>query len=102
MVSKRTSKYLLEWEPLSPRLLRERFNINVAKLSVVSCDAPTEEADDINKDHFYEDLQTIIEKIPSDDMLLVIGDFYARKDSIRQYQQAANHEEKGTLTILYN
>ena len=81
LVSKRISKSLLEWQPFGPRLLKARFNSKFAKLSVVSCYAPTEEADDADKDDFYEQLQAIIEKVPAHDMLLVIGDFNARTGS---------------------
>ena len=49
-----------------------------AKLTVVTCCAPTEEADDADKEEFYEQLQTIIEDIPAHDMMLIIGDMNAR------------------------
>ena len=78
LVSKKVSKSLLEWQPLGPRFLKARFNSKFAKLTVVTCYAPTEEADDADKEEFYEQLQTIIEEIPAHDMMLIIGDMNAR------------------------
>ena len=78
LMSKKVSNSLLEWQPFGPRFIKARFNSKFAKLTVVTCYAPTEEADDADKDNFYEQLQAIIEEVPAHDVLLVIGDMNAR------------------------
>ena len=78
LISKKVSKSLLEWQPFGPRLLKARFNSKYTKLTVVTCYAPTEEAEDADKENFYEQLQAIMEEIPAHDMVLVIGDMNAR------------------------
>ena len=39
--------------------------------------APTEEANDADKDSFYNDLAYVIESVPAHDNLLLLGDFNA-------------------------
>ena len=40
--------------------------------------APTEEKDEIQKDDFYEDLESIYMKVPKHDIKVVIRDFNAK------------------------
>ena len=67
-------KSFLEWEPISDRLIRARFNSDHCKLSIIQCYAPTNDTDDEIKENFFEQLQATISKIPQHDMLLVMGD----------------------------
>ena len=48
---------------------------------MVTCYAPTEEAEKEEKDNFYDSLQLILEDIPKHDVLVVLGDFNARVGS---------------------
>lgn len=43
MASKEKSNTLLEWEPLSERLIRPRFNSKHCQLTIIQCYAPTNE-----------------------------------------------------------
>ena len=103
LISKKVSKSLLEWQPYGPRFLKARFNSKFCKLSVVTCYAPTEEADDTSKDEFYEQLQAIIGEIPAHDMLLVIGDMNARtgKDNANR-ERTIGKEGLGTYPMNDN
>ena len=78
LLSDRIEKSLLEWKPHGPRLLQARFDSKYTKLSIIVCYAPTEDADEEDKDDFYDQLQGITENVKSHDMLLVIGDLNAR------------------------
>ena len=78
IIKKEHTHTLLKWEPINERLLYTRFNSKFAKLSVIVCYAPTEDAEDEIKDKFYESLQAIIAKIPKHDVLMIIGDFNAQ------------------------
>ncbi|XP_033127831.1 craniofacial development protein 2-like [Anneissia japonica] len=46
IIDKEISSTLLEWEPISDRLIRARFNSKYCKLSVLQCYALTNDADE--------------------------------------------------------
>ena len=71
---------LLEWKPVNDRLMKVRFNSKFAKLIIIACYAPTEEAEEEEKDEFYEQLEEEIRTTPRHDvgLLMVIGDLKAR------------------------
>ena len=52
--------------------------LKVSKLTIVACYAPTEEAEEEEKDEFYEQLEEEIRTTPRHDVLMVIGDLNAR------------------------
>ena len=81
LMSRELSKTLIEWKPISPRLLKARFNSKYTKLSVIVCYAPTNTADDDQKDEFYEQLNATTQEVSSHDMLVIIGDMNARPGS---------------------
>lgn len=71
-------KSLLEWKPISSRILRARFCGRHTNLSVIQCYVPTNDADDEEKEHFYNTLQAEVARIPKQDLLLVMGDMNAK------------------------
>ena len=83
LLSPGVNKSLIEWLPLGPGLLKARFNSKYIKTTVIVCYAPTEEADEVKKDLFYEQLQAATEEVPAHDMLLLIGDFNARTGNVK-------------------
>ena len=78
IVAKNKTHTLLEWEPISERMIRARFNSKYCKLTILQCYAPTNEVEDEAKDEWYEQLQQVISKVPAHDMLLIIGDLNAK------------------------
>ncbi|KAK2709048.1 hypothetical protein QYM36_014619 [Artemia franciscana] len=62
-----------------------RFTGRQAKLTVVACYAPTNEADDTTKDNFYNTLQAVAKDIPSHDLVCFVGDFNAKVGSDKSY-----------------
>ena len=85
---KETPYALLEWKPVSERLLYARQNSRHAKLSIVVGYAPTENADEEAKDDVYDSLQFVTEGIPKHDVLLMLGDFNARVGSNNENRES--------------
>ena len=48
---------------------------------IVSVYAPTHRASQVDKDMFYADLQSVVDGVSAEDVLLVVGDFNARVGS---------------------
>lgn len=55
-----------------------RFASAHIRTTVIQVYAPTEEANDAEKDEFYDVLQTVIDEIPRHDLKIVIGDMNAQ------------------------
>ena len=47
-------------------------------MTVVQCYAPTNNASDVDKEHFYEVLHIITTAVPKHDMLVALGDMIAK------------------------
>ena len=69
---------LLSWEPVSPRVLTARFNSKGRKITIVQCYAPTNTADIKDKEEFYEQIQTILDRTHKRDMKILMGDLNAK------------------------
>jgi len=54
ITTKEIHRILLEWKPINERMIQARYDSSFAKLTTIICYAPTEEADDEDKDAFYE------------------------------------------------
>ena len=48
---------------------------------VIQVYAPTSNAEEAEVEHFYEDLQDLLELTPKKDVLFIIGDWYAKVGS---------------------
>ena len=78
VISKQKANTLLEWEPISDRIMKARFNSKHCKLTIILFYAPTNESDKEDKEDWYEQLQQAGAKVPQHDMLLIIGDMNAK------------------------
>ena len=54
MMSKLAAKTLIEWAPVSPRIITARFNCKGRKVTLVTCYAPTTNTTDELKQEFYD------------------------------------------------
>jgi exonuclease III len=83
LLNKTSKKSLLEWNPISPRIVTARFDTQFQKTTVIQVYAPTNEAQEIEKEDFYNALQYIEDKIPKRDILIIMGDLNAEVGSER-------------------
>ncbi|XP_026827597.1 craniofacial development protein 2-like [Ooceraea biroi] len=65
------------------RFVNERLGLLVVqgrwyKIAIINAYAPTEDKEDEIKDGFYDELEHIIDQLPSDYMKIVLGDFNAK------------------------
>ncbi|PIK34143.1 hypothetical protein BSL78_29037 [Apostichopus japonicus] len=78
MLSERIVKTLIEWTPVSSRLITARFYGKHKKVTIIQVYAPTEAAVEEEKDTFYGQLQEIVDRCSRHDMVFIIGDFNAK------------------------
>jgi hypothetical protein len=62
---------------VSERIVRARIKGRTNNLTILSVYAPIRDATEQQKDPFFSDLQTVIDKIPRKDILLLGSDFNA-------------------------
>ena len=58
-----------------------RFESGFKKVFIVMCYAPTKKSEEEDKDSFYAQFQSVLGKIPNQDMLILVGDMSAKVDS---------------------
>ena len=73
---------MLEWNPISQRIVTARFETKFQNTTVIKVYAPTNEAQEIEKEDFYNALQYVVDKIPKRD-ILIMGDLNAKVGSER-------------------
>ena len=65
-------------EFMGSRLMRIKLRINNRLLKVIPVYAPTFSTEEYLKDRFYEELQRLLNRIPTSEEVYVLGDFNAR------------------------
>ena len=81
MLTKNASKSLMEWEPVSERIITARFESKFQKVTLVQWYAPTNVDEKQEKDDYYRQLQGVMDKIPGRDIVLVLGEMNAKLGS---------------------
>ena len=77
VVHKQHVSSIVDWKPISSRLIYARFKHSHGYLSIFSCYAPTDASDSDTKDEFYHLLREEIRRISNHDIVIVLGDMNA-------------------------
>ena len=85
ILRKGTEKSLLEWKPVSSRLMRARLRGRHTNITLVKCYTPTNDREDTDKDAFYQQLQAEVDTVPCHDLTIFMGDLNARVGSDNMY-----------------
>lgn len=83
-MSPKVRRSLVAWSPVSSRIITARFLHRRGHVSVVCCYAPTEMAEDSEKDVFYQDLTRVLSRISRHDIVIGLGDFNATVGTNRE------------------
>ncbi|XP_052261550.1 uncharacterized protein LOC127865671 [Dreissena polymorpha] len=78
IISKSKANTVLQWKPVNERLLYVRMNSKYVKLSVVVGYAQIDNAEEEDKNAFYDAIQSVLEDIPQHDVLMLLSDFNAK------------------------
>ncbi|XP_065941348.1 craniofacial development protein 2-like [Magallana gigas] len=107
MLSPEATKEKIAWEPVSPRLMSDRFNSKGRKITIIQCYAPINASEEQEKDEFYAALQSMIDHMdhaPRRDIKVVMGDLNAKvgedntnKELIMGKHSIGNINENGEL-----
>ena len=72
-MSKRAVRALIEWNPISERIIQGRYYSKYIKLTVIHVYAPTADAEEHEKEDFHTRLQDVIDGVNTP-MIIVTGD----------------------------
>ncbi len=75
LLSKKASKSLIDWNPVSSRLISARFIGQGYSITIIQAYAPITNHSDDAVDDFYKMLQHTIDKIQRREIKILMGDF---------------------------
>ena len=81
MVNKRVQNAVLGCNLKNDKMISVHFQGKPFNSTVIQAYAPTSNAEEAKVEHFYEDLQGLLELTPKKDVLFIIGDWNAKVGS---------------------
>ncbi|KAL1445995.1 hypothetical protein WDU94_003677 [Cyamophila willieti] len=78
LMTEKSKRAMIDWKPISERIITARFNSRVRKITVVVCYAPIEDSEEEIKDQFYDSLDDTLRKIKKQDIKILMGDVNAK------------------------
>ncbi|XP_042856752.1 craniofacial development protein 2-like [Penaeus japonicus] len=79
--NKMVANAVLGFNPLNDRIMTLRIQCKPINVTIVQVYAPTTAAEETEIEEFYEQLQEVTESIPSQDIVIIMGDFNAKVGS---------------------
>jgi len=81
LINKKCKGSLLSWQPISERIIMARFATRARQVTIIRCYAPTENADEQDKDNFYGSLLNAMSSIKKKDIVILMGDINGKVGS---------------------
>ena len=78
VITKKEKQSILEWNPVSSRIITARFDTKFQKTTIIQVYSPTNNADEEEKEDFHNSLQTTVNSVPKRDILMIKGDLNAK------------------------
>jgi len=78
LLSKTASRSLVDWNPISSRLISASFIGQGHSITIIQAYAPTTSHSEEEVDEFYKMLQHTVDNAPRKDIKIVMGDFNAQ------------------------
>lgn len=81
MLNREATKSLIEWEGISERIIVARLKARFHNISVINAYAPTNTANSEEKEEFYEELQTVFDRVQDvhrRDIVILMGDMNSK------------------------
>ena len=91
VANKRVPNAVLGCNLKNDRMISVHFQGKPFNITIIQVYAPTSNAEEVEDEWFYEDLQDLLELTPKKDVLLVIGDCNAKVGSQESPRVASNH-----------
>jgi len=79
-LDKEAKKSLIEWQPVSARIFMAHFKTNIRNTVTIQYYAPTEVAEDAERQALYVQLSDTLKKQKEEDIIIVGGDLKAKVD----------------------
>ena len=97
LLSKKMANSLLEWNLVSDCIITARFESCFKKVFIIMCYARTNTSEEEDKNSFYAQLQSMLDKIPNRDMFILMGDMNAKvgADNTGREREMERHELGG-------
>jgi exonuclease III len=87
VLSKKARTALKSFTPVNSRIITARFAASHGFCTVVQVYAPTNDSQEAQKNAFYEQLQSTLDNIPRQDVLVLMADFNAKVGSDHKHWQ---------------
>lgn len=78
MCDRKSANAIMGYDTVSDRILSVRFRGKKVNITIIQVYAPTSVAIEEEHERFYNELQSIIDKTPKGDVVMIIGDFNAK------------------------
>ncbi|XP_017487696.1 PREDICTED: craniofacial development protein 2-like [Rhagoletis zephyria] len=107
-IANKVMSSVVRWVPVNDRLCLIVFRAKPVNISIINCHAPTEEAEEEDKNSFYTDLEKLYDNQSANTVRLVVGDFNAKVGQETEYRPTIGPEslheecnENGMLLVNF-